>query len=76
MDASPIRATVMRSSWPGVFMSAMAMPRAAEIALPAWPQVKVSYMLSEGDGKPLMPPKVRWVANASRRPVSSLWAYA
>ena len=52
---------------------ATAMPKAAEMLLEAWPQAKVSYSLSKGEGKGRMPPSLRLVLNCSRRPVNILW---
>ena len=52
------------------------MPKAADTELLAWPQAKVSYSLSAGEGKGLMPPSFLFVQNCSLRPVSILWPYA
>ncbi|CCZ37897.1 uncharacterized protein BN707_01789 [Bacteroides fragilis CAG:558] len=71
MDPSPITATTWRSRSP--FRSAAtAMPSAAEMELEACPQVNVSYSLSSGEGKGRIPPSLRLVEKASRRPVSIL----
>ena len=71
MAPSPMTATTLRPlPWA---LAATAMPSAADTELEAWPQAKVSYSLSRGDGKGLMPPSLRLVQNWSRRPVSILW---
>jgi hypothetical protein len=44
--------------------------------VPECPVPKASQGLSEMRGKPEIPPKVRSVGKASRRPVRILWAYA
>ena len=48
------------------------MPRATETLFEAWPAMKASASLSEGFGKPEMPPYLRSFSKPSRRPVSSL----
>ena len=55
-----------------VFRAATAIPSAAEIELEACPHVKVSYSLSIGLGKGLMPCNLRLVEKHPRRPVSIL----
>ena len=73
IEASPITATTLRFTASLFTCEAIAIPRAAEIELEAWPAVKVSYTLSFGLGKPLSPPRVRLVSKRSRRPVRILW---
>ncbi len=75
IEASPMTATVLRCSCPGVVLSAMAIPKAAEMEFEACPATKVSYSLSFGFGKPLSPPSLRKEAKASLLPVSILCAY-
>ena len=71
---SPISATTF-SSRP-MILAAHAKPRAAEIEVDECPVPKQSYSLSLRLGKPLIPPSVRSVLKASRRPVRILCAYA
>ena len=67
---SPMTATTWRFCLES--LAAIAMPKAAEMELEAWPQVNVSYSLSKGEGKGRMPCSLRLVQNCSRRPVSIL----
>ncbi len=74
IEASPTIATVLRFSCPGVLLSAMAMPNAAEMEFPACPAMNVSDSLSRGVGNPLIPPSVRREEKESLRPVRILCA--
>ena len=67
MAPSPMTATTF------LFLSATAMPNAAEMLFEACPQTKASYSLSSGEGKGRMPPSLRLVEKRSRRPVRILW---
>ena len=53
---------------------AVAMPSAADIAVPAWPAPKWSCALSDRLRKPEIPSRWRRVGNGSFRPVSSFQA--
>ena len=68
---SPMTATTCLSVSPRCIVATL-MPRAAEMELEAWPQAKVSYSLSEGEGKGRTPPQQRLVWNVSRRPAKIL----
>ena len=68
---SPMTATTWCLS-PPMRRAASDMPSAAEMELEAWPQAKVSYSLSSGEGKGRMPWSLRLVWKASRRPVRIL----
>ena len=72
MAPSPIRA--MTFSWRSCMRVASARPSAAEMEVEEWPTPKASNGLSSRLGNPLIPPFVRMVAKASRRPVRTLWA--
>ena len=48
------------------------MPSATETLFEAWPAMKASAPLSEGFGKPDIPPYCLSPAKPARRPVSSL----
>ena len=52
------------------------MPNAALTDVELWPESYTSQSLSERLGKPLIPPDLRNVRNASLRPVRILCAYA
>ena len=60
MAPSPITAMTWRSFSP-FKAEATDIPKAAEIELEACPAIKASYSLSEGFGKPLIPPNLRSV---------------
>ena len=72
MAPSPIRATTL--SCRPCMRAASARPSAAEMEVEECPTPKASNGLSLRLGNPLMPPFVRIVRNASRRPVSTLCA--
>ena len=79
MAPSPMMATTFRVvdelSLPFRFASsraATAIPNATDILLDAWPQVNVSYSLSRGEGKGMMPCNFLLVQNVSRLPVRIL----
>ena len=55
---------------------AVAIPSAADIAVPAWPAPKWSCSLSLRLRKPEIPSRCRRVGNGSSRPVRSFQAYA
>ena len=67
---SPMTATTLRFFFKA--LAATAMPMAAEMELDAWPQVKVSYSLSAGEGKGRKPCNLRLVLNVFLRPVRIL----
>ncbi len=71
---SPTMATTLWSS--PRRSRAVAMPSAADIAVPAWPAPNWSCSLSLRLRKPEMPSHCRRVGNDSLRPVSSFQAYA
>ena len=71
MEPSPMTATIWRSVSP-LLAEATAMPKAAEMELDACPQVKVSYSLSDGEGKGFKPCSFRFVEKRSRLPVRIL----
>ena len=77
MAPSPITATTFRI-FPSLAscLAATAIPKAAEMLFEACPQVKVSYLLSLGEGKGMMPCSLRFVQKRSLRPVSILCPYA
>ena len=68
---SPMTQTT-RASEPAA-SNAVAMPRPAEMDVPAWATPNASCGLSFRTGKPDSPPYCRMVPNRERRPVSSLW---
>ena len=57
-------------------LAATDIPKAADIELDACPAVKVSYLLSKGEGNPLSPLNFLLVKNLSLRSVRILWLYA
>ena len=69
---SPTTATTLWSS--PLRSRAVAMPSAADMAVPAWPAPNWSCSLSVRLRKPEMPSVWRSVGNASLRPVSSFQA--
>jgi hypothetical protein len=69
---SPTTATTLKCS--PERSRAVAMPSAADMAVPAWPAPKWSCGLSSRRRKPEMPPAVRSVGKRSFRPVSSFQA--
>ena len=71
MAPSPIIATTCLLPLP-VFFAASAIPSAAEIELEACPQTKLSYSLSNGDGKGIIPFSLRLVQKRSFLPVRIL----
>ena len=69
---SPTMATTLLS--PPRRSRAMAMPSAADMAVPAWPAPNWSCALSERLRKPESPPVWRRLGNSALRPVSSFQA--